>query len=126
MDGAPRKALVVEDEPAIQEMALQAVDELGHDARACSTAEEALELLAARPRDFDLVLTDVGLAGEKSGLDLAREISRRWPWVRVVIASGHVYPAQDAIPHNACFLMKPWRPLDLIAALVRGRDSGRC
>jgi CheY-like chemotaxis protein len=126
MDEAPRRALVVEDEPLILEMALQVVDELGHVARGCTTAEEALEILEAMPRDFDLVLTDIGLAGKRSGLDLVREVSRRWPWVRMVVVSGHVYPAEDALPQNACFLMKPWQPLDLIKAVVGGSRKGIC
>ena len=91
-DGGALKILFVEDDPTLRMLTGEVMMELGHDVVASETAEEALEALAREP--FDVLLTDVGLAG-MSGIDLAREAVTRHPRLSVVIASGYAVNASD-------------------------------
>ncbi|RKH70382.1 response regulator [Corallococcus sp. AB049A] len=79
------RILLVEDDADIRESASELMSDLGHTVHAVETAEAASELLAKEP--FDLLFTDVTLPG-KSGVTLAREAVRRYPALRIIIASG--------------------------------------
>jgi two-component system, OmpR family, catabolic regulation response regulator CreB len=65
------RILVVEDEPAIAENLLYALETEGFAARRVATAQEGLALLARE--SFDLVVLDVGLP-DMSGFDVCKRI----------------------------------------------------
>ncbi len=79
--------------------------ELGHQVVVSETAEEALELLEQQP--FDVLLTDVGLAG-MSGIDLVREVGVRQPQLSLVIASGYAVSASDVGLDRLRTMLKPY------------------
>jgi len=78
--------LVVEDNDEVSLITVEYLTELGHQAVAVGAAESALQELGGRR--FDAVMTDVSLPG-MSGIDLAKELVRRYPKLPVVIASGY-------------------------------------
>lgn len=51
-----------------------------------TSGEQALERLAADP--FDVVISDVGMGPGMNGWELAAEVRRRWPHMRLVLATG--------------------------------------
>lgn len=59
----------------------------------CGNAEEALALLARQP--CCLLVLDASLPG-KSGLDLLRRVTLRWPELPVLMFSMHEYPSVAA------------------------------
>ncbi|HEY1102285.1 MAG TPA: response regulator transcription factor [Burkholderiaceae bacterium] len=59
----------------------------------CGNAEEALEMLARQA--CCLLILDASLPG-KSGLDLLRRVTNRWPDLPVLILSMHEYPSVAA------------------------------
>jgi two-component system phosphate regulon response regulator PhoB len=67
----PARILLVEDEPAIQELVALNLAQAGYEAALASSAEEALERI--REALPDLVLLDWMLPGQ-SGIDLARRL----------------------------------------------------
>ncbi|RKG79768.1 response regulator [Corallococcus exercitus] len=79
------RILLVEDDADIRESASELMTDIGHTVRAVASAEAASEALAKEP--FDLLFTDVTLPG-MSGVALAREVVRRFPALRIIIASG--------------------------------------
>ena len=94
----------------------------GYRAEAVTGPEAALERLEGGER-FDLVFSDVLMPGGMSGLDLAREVGRRWPDLPVLLATGH--PA-DVDQGGFPVLRKPYATPELtraVAALLR--RSGR-
>jgi DNA-binding NtrC family response regulator len=78
--------LLVEDSDEVSCITVEYLHELGHEVTAVGTAEQAIPTMAAAK--IDVVMTDVRLPG-MSGLELARQLVKRYPAVPVVIASGY-------------------------------------
>lgn len=109
----PRRVLLVEDEVVLRMSVSDMLVHLGCSVVDVGSAEQALDLLA-RGDTFDLLLTDLGLP-EMSGEELAAEVSRRFPKLPVVIASGYARPHGQAEGHQ--FINKPYSAIDLQQAL---------
>lgn len=78
--------LLVEDSPEVSLITVEYLTELGHEVVAVTDAELAVEQVAQR--SFDAVMTDVSLPG-MSGIELAKELIKKYPKLPVVIASGY-------------------------------------
>lgn len=109
-------AVIVEDDPVVSELAAMLVDGLGLTAVTYPNGEDALACMEARGDDVALLFTDVRLAGSLDGVALAREVSARWPEIRVIVTSGYTREGLGPLPQRASFLQKPWRGLDVIMA----------
>ncbi len=116
--GGGRRVLVVEDNPDVGAFAVQALQELGFETMLAGDALQALAALDAADGRFDLVFSDVVMPG-MSGLELAHEVNRRRPEIRVVLASGY----SDAITQGGTqgfrLLRKPYSIEDLSQKLAR-------
>ena len=77
--------LVVDDEPALRELAYQILGHFGYRVLTASSGDSALHILAAH--NVDLVLSDV-IMPNMDGYQLARIISREYPTVKIQLASG--------------------------------------
>lgn len=66
-----------------------------------------------------MVFTDLWLAGQLDGIDLADSIAARWPWIKVVVTSGNPGPRLSDLPPTAEFMPKPWRALDVLIQAER-------
>jgi CheY-like chemotaxis protein len=55
----------------------------------CENAEAALATMLIRGRDVAMVFADIRLPGAMDGIDLAREVRMRWPFLPVILTSGH-------------------------------------
>ena len=69
----PRRILLVEDEPLIQMLAVEFLEDVGFKVDTTGTAREALNKLALVSGGFAAVIVDIGLP-DRSGDDLVREI----------------------------------------------------
>src|SRR5690606_6584250 len=56
-----------------------------------NSGEEALTILEKQEDEIDLVITDISMKG-MSGLDLTREIKRRYPHIKVLVLSMYDDP----------------------------------
>lgn len=65
------QVLLVEDEPIVQKVHKRILEKLGCKVDLAINADQALE--KAR-NDYDLIFMDVGLPGDKSGIDVVSEI----------------------------------------------------
>lgn len=114
----PDRILVVDDEEEVREILAETLQDFGYAVVTAASGEEALPVLN-RDHSVVLVITDVRMPG-MSGLQLAEEIRRRWPRVKVVLISGYFVP--QASPQR--FLKKPFHMKDL-TAMVRSELAGR-
>jgi PAS domain S-box-containing protein len=111
--------LVVEDEPAVRRLSVDALGELGYRVLAADGAAEALRLLDAEP-DIALLFTDVVMP-EMNGNRLAEEARRRRPGLKVLFTTGYT---RDAVVNNGvldpgvALVSKPFT-MDELATKVR-------
>jgi CheY-like chemotaxis protein len=93
---------------------------LGYVTLDAANAAEALAIVAAG-RDFDLLFTDVIMPGAMNGRQLATELQKTRPGLKVLFTSGYT---ENAIIHHGrldsgvLLLAKPYRKSDL-AAMIR-------
>ena len=81
--------LVVEDEPAVRLVIVDALSEWGYEVHGAEDGHAGLAVLASDAR-IDLLLTDVGLPGGISGTALADEARRSRPGIRVLFVTGSI------------------------------------
>lgn len=115
--------LLVEDNPDVRLVIRRMLTSLDYSVIEAESAAEALDL-AGRIEGIGLLLSDIGLPGGRSGLELARDVAARWPGMRVLLMTGHAgadaaISAGDAYP----LLRKPMEPEDLAAALAQVQET---
>jgi signal transduction histidine kinase len=117
--------LVVEDEPAVLEMAVESLTELGYRTFTASRASEALDRLQG-PDRIDILFSDVVMPGGMNGVQLSVEARRIRPGLRVLLTSGYTGTAlvDGAVPPDVPLLNKPYQREDLANQLrvVMGRS----
>jgi DNA-binding NtrC family response regulator len=111
------KALIVEDDPMQREMIGLLLEESDFDVIECESAEAAELVLRRSAGGLDLMLTDVNLAGDMNGVELAHIAKRCNPDLDVIVTSGK--PLRQPLPDGAKFWAKPWVPLDVIREAER-------
>jgi DNA-binding NtrC family response regulator len=108
-------ALVVEDDALQRAFVSELLRDHGLEVVECSTAEAAELVLASTGTELLALVTDVNLAGDMSGVDLAAYAKRRFPRLNVVMVSGKGPPY---VPQDTHFFLKPYRPNDLLEAVL--------
>ena len=107
--------LVVEDDVRVRRITVERLETLGYSVLEAENGQAAVDLLKGAP-SVDLVFTDVVMPGGMSGTDLAREVERLRPGVKVLLTSGYSAhagiengKAEDGMP----WLRKPYRLAEL-------------
>lgn len=88
--------LVVEDYPDIRAYVVATLEALGYHVMEAEDGPAALAMLEQVPR-IDLLLTDVVLPRGMNGRQVAEEIQKRYPRVKILFTSGY---SEDAILHH--------------------------
>lgn len=113
-----KTVLVVEDEPAVRELARQVLVRYGCRVLSAADAQEALSLAKKGTELIDVLLTDVVMPN-MSGRELAVRLREQRPDLKVVYMSG--YPrdilAMDLGNAEFTFLQKPFSPSALAAKI---------
>jgi len=105
---SPPVVLVVEDEPFVREIAVEALEDEGFTVIEASTADHAATILQERD-NISAVFTDISLPGTLDGIDLARAVNTSHPEAAVIIASGRLPDASGEDAPKALFILKPYR-----------------
>jgi PAS domain S-box-containing protein len=119
------RVLVVEDNPEVAAVTCALLEQLGYQTAMAHSAETALEQLD-RDGEWDLVFSDIVMAGAMDGLGLARTLRDRRPGLPVLLATGYTNAAESARGDFA-ILRKPYQLGELGAAaarLIRQSKSG--
>jgi PAS domain S-box-containing protein len=88
MPGGKECILAVEDEPSVRAVVVHLLKTLGYRVIEAEDGPEALEKLADAGK-IDLLFTDVMLPGGMNGRDVAREVAKRQPGVKILYTSGY-------------------------------------
>lgn len=119
--GQPRPfratALIVEDDPMQREMICLLLEESDVNVIECESAEAAELVLENAGDNVVLMMTDVQLAGNMNGVELAYIARKYNPDMGVIVTSGRPLPQE--LPDGAKFWSKPWAPLDVIREAER-------
>jgi CheY-like chemotaxis protein len=111
--------LVVEDDGLVRDYVLMQLRSLGYAILSASDPASALQLVE-KGEDFDLLFTDVIMPGGMNGRQLADEIKKLKPHIKVLYTSGY---DENVIVHNGRLdpgvelLPKPYRNSELAKKL---------
>jgi CheY-like chemotaxis protein len=123
--GGHETILVVEDDRLVREYVLTQLHSLGYVTLDAANAAEALAIVEAGNK-FDLLFTDVIMPGAMNGRQLANEMQKSKPALKVLFTSGYT---ENAIIHHGrldsgvLLLAKPYRKSDL-AGMIRKALAG--
>lgn len=116
--------LVVEDESRVRKLAVRNLTQLGYEVLEAEDAGEALKKL--KTEEIDVVFSDVMMPGPMNGLQLADEITKRWPHLSVLLTSGF-NRAMTEHPSRKKFqvMTKPYTKEQLAQAIRKTLDTRR-
>jgi CheY-like chemotaxis protein len=119
-------ALIVEDDFEVRGLAAALLEETDLRVVEAASAEEALNYLRNHAEEVTFLFADVRLPCLMSGVDLARTVRLKWPWVRTVLTSG-LPPEEDLrdVPRDVRFMPKPWRALEVLMEAERATQARR-
>jgi len=115
----PSRILLVEDEPLIQMLASEFLEDVGLRVDTVGTARGALDKLALVSGGFAAVIVDIGLP-DRGGDELVREIRSMHASLPIMVATGKGAKDVREIFQGSkyiAFLGKPYRAEDLYDAL---------
>ncbi len=115
------KILLVEDDPLVLAFAERQLTNLGFKVVTAKNGIEALQVVGDH-MDIDLLFTDVVMPGGLNGRQLAEEVSKIRPGIKILLSSGYT---EDVINHQGRLaagmhlLGKPYSRIQLASA-IRG------
>jgi two-component system cell cycle sensor histidine kinase/response regulator CckA len=107
--------LLIDDEPAILDIAQQILQTRGYTVHVYRSSREALEFFHGRHGEIDLVILDM-IMPEMDGRSVFDQMKQIDPCVRVLLSSGYSMngDAADMMREGACgFMQKPFRMAEL-------------
>jgi PAS domain S-box-containing protein len=125
IEGGHETILVVEDDRLVKDYVLTQLRSLGYATLDAPNAAEALAIVQAGNR-FDLLFTDVIMPGVMNGRQLAIEIKKGRPDLKVLFTSGYT---ENAIIHHGrldsgvLLLAKPYRKSDMARMIRRALEG---
>ena len=108
------RALIVEDEPLIRELAAHYLREAGYEVCDVAVAEDGLAVLH-QDRNWDVLFADIAMPGAVDGWELGQMAKLLVPHLGVIYASGKV--GGVALSDREAFLEKPYFYEDIQKAL---------
>jgi PAS domain S-box-containing protein len=119
------KALVVDDQPDVLNMAVDLFRNMGYDVLSANNGKDAIEILKRTP-DIDVLFSDILMPG-MDGITLGREARKLFPDIKIVLASGFPAPAlaaENSGLHDFHFMNKPYRMAEIVK-MLRKADQAR-
>ncbi|MEZ2146190.1 ATP-binding protein [Bradyrhizobium sp. DN5] len=123
--GGKETVLCVEDDRDVRHYVTVQLESLGYKVIPAANAAEALAV-SAEGTAFDLLFTDIVMAGGMNGRELAEQMVAARPSLRVLFTSGYAYDSlhtQGRATMGAPLLRKPYRKAELARMLRRCLDT---
>jgi CheY-like chemotaxis protein len=86
-------------------------------------APSALKVLEENGEDIDLVFSDVVMPSGMNGFELAQELRRRYPLIKVLLTSGYPEKVMDKGDTGVTLLRKPYKKADLAKEIRLALDQ---
>jgi len=100
--------VIAEDEPLIRIALAEILVDEGFLVREAESAAGAIGILEAEANDVHVLFTDVRMPGKMDGLALSHHVKMHWPWIGLLVTSGHALVAEHELPKGGRFLRKPY------------------
>jgi PAS domain S-box-containing protein len=113
--------LVVEDDPEVLDVAIEALRSFGYQVFSAPNALEALTILGHDDARIDVLFSDIVMPKGMDGIELAREARLLRPKLQILLASGYTregLQGRDGIAGDMVFLAKPYQ-LSVLAETLR-------
>ncbi len=117
--------LVVDDEPAVRELARRALEGSGSRVLEARDGSDAMDVMSRHGRP-DLVLTDLMMRG-MDGATLAQRLQLRWPDLPVLFMTGRLdqHERIEAVAPDADTIEKPFTPEALVRRVYGALSAKR-
>jgi signal transduction histidine kinase/CheY-like chemotaxis protein len=109
------RVLLVEDDPDLNELVGQMLEELGAEVLRARSADDGCKLLDGAA--VDAIVSDMVMPGEMDGLDLARSVRQRGVELPIVLMTGYSQAAGSAAQEGFPVLRKPFT-MDTLASVL--------
>ncbi|MFH1215831.1 MAG: GAF domain-containing protein [Pseudomonadota bacterium] len=119
------KILLVDDEDMINKVLQRTLAKLGYTVTSRTSGAEALQLMANKPGEFDLIITDYSMPG-MNGLEFTRKLRSFLPATPVIICTGFTQQIKKSILEElkiAAIVNKPVLRHELAQAVRRAIDK---
>ena len=107
----PNRLLVVDDDESVRKLVVRLLSNLGYNVVEASEASEALRLAKASTTPIHALVTDVVMPGIQ-GPELARQLARSHPEIKIVYMSGYTRGAVE-VDDTIVLVQKPFAQNDL-------------
>lgn len=123
--GGKETILLVEDEPVVREFVGEVLHQYQYRVVEAGSGVEALRVWDEQNGQIDLLLTDMVMPEGMTGRDLAAQLKKRQPGLKVIFTSGYSAEAMDKDfgSSDALFLAKPYLPAQLAQLVRHSLDS---
>jgi len=118
--------MVVEDDALVRNFVTAQLQSLGYRTVAAADGRAAM-VLVEDGQPFDLLFTDVIMPGSMTGRQLAEEVAKRRPGIKVLYTSGYTDNAivhQGRLDPGVLLLTKPYRKSQLASMVRRALQGG--
>jgi CheY-like chemotaxis protein len=99
--------LIVEHDKLLKLLTADIMEDAGFATLQAGDADEAVTILEFRS-DIALLLTSVAMPSSMDGFGLAHTVCKRWPAIKIIVASGQVRPTGYNLPKDSRFFLKPY------------------
>lgn len=124
--GGHETILIVEDETALRGVVRSLLCRMGYRVLEASSGVEALKVWEQHRAEIDLVFTDVVMPDGVSGPQLAAELRKHAPELKVLFTSGYsgkALAADHGLGPKVDYLQKPYLPERLAAAIRNALEA---
>jgi len=101
-------ALAVDDDPFILMDVTAILEDAGFRTYEADNGDAAIAMLPEYAHTITLLFSDVDMPGHTNGFALANHVAENYPWIEIVIGSGHLQPKEGDMPEKATFVSKPF------------------
>jgi CheY-like chemotaxis protein len=117
--GKSLSVLLVDDHPEVRETTAALLRDLGHDIVAAASGAEALSILEAPSKKFDILLSDYAMP-QMSGTDLVTKARSLQPGLPALLITGYADAGEiGERPTDVAILTKPFSLADLATSLFK-------